>query len=153
MSPRATLISRDYFPNWCQIGPFRFNRLRRFSQLTQPPRTPRGPFPIGASDKTWGRRPGQVAPRCVSIRLILLAISRLGGEMLLLSPARATRSALLTIGTKQTCRGEFAHVRFRSEADKPRASGARRSDENDPADISQVEPALQRSPVHVLSFG
>src|SRR5262249_22574198 len=66
------------------------------------------------------------------IRLILLAISRLGGEMLLLSPARATRSALLTIGTKQTYRGEFAHARFRSEADKPRASGARRSDENDP---------------------
>jgi len=38
----------------------------------------------------------------------------------------------MTIGTKQTYRGEFAHVRFRSEADKPRASGARRSDENDP---------------------
>src|SRR6516164_7779583 len=35
--PGATLISRGYFPNWCQIGPFRFNRLRRFSQLTQPP--------------------------------------------------------------------------------------------------------------------
>jgi len=40
--PGATLISRDYFPNWCQIGPFRFNRLRRFSQLTQPPRKPPG---------------------------------------------------------------------------------------------------------------
>jgi hypothetical protein len=35
-------------------------------------------------------------------------------------------------GTKQTYRGEFALVRFRSEADKPRASGAPRSDENDP---------------------
>jgi hypothetical protein len=40
--PGATLISHGYFSNWCQIGPFRFNRLRRFSQLTLPPRTPPG---------------------------------------------------------------------------------------------------------------
>src|SRR5262249_18993426 len=90
----------------------------------------------GASDKTWGRRPVRWQPVVWPIRLILLAISRLGGEMLLLSSARATSSALLTIGTKQTYRGEFAHVRFLSEADKPRASGARRSDKNRPCRTS-----------------
>jgi hypothetical protein len=36
------------------------------------------------------------------------------------------------IGTKQTCRGEFAHARFRSEADMPLASRAGRSDAIDP---------------------
>ena len=36
------MISHDYFPNQCKIGLFCFNRLRRFSQLTQPRRTPPG---------------------------------------------------------------------------------------------------------------
>src|SRR5262249_24402065 len=52
--PGATLILRGFFPNWCQIGPFRFNRLRRFSQLTQPPRTP--PGGLSTSDGILGKR-------------------------------------------------------------------------------------------------
>ena len=51
------MISRDYFPNWCQIGPFRFNRLRRFSQLTQPP-CPGGPHSDNGT--SFGTRGSQV---------------------------------------------------------------------------------------------
>jgi hypothetical protein len=59
--PGATLISRGYFPNWCQIGPFRFNRLRRFSQLTQPP-CPGGPARIAAPRSERGGVAVQILP-------------------------------------------------------------------------------------------
>ena len=41
VSPRHLIVFARLFPNWCQIGPFRFNRLRRFSQLSRPFRTRR----------------------------------------------------------------------------------------------------------------